>query len=99
MMIDIKDGQGKCAVCGERFPLVVDKHYVSRDDGQVGVVAMFKALPEDQLYDTFDCPHCGCQNVVQKRKRAICESILLEETVETDEQVEGQLEIEEEQDG
>lgn len=92
-MVEVKNGQAKCGICGHMFPLMADKHYISRDDGQVGVVAMFKSLPEDQLYDTFDCPNCGCQCVVQKRKRALCESVLLEETVETEEQVEGQMEI------
>lgn len=83
-MAEIRDGQAKCGICGQLFPLVIDKHYISRDDGQVGVAALFKSLPEDQLYDTFDCPYCGCQNVVQKRKRAICESVLLEGAVEVD---------------
>lgn len=88
MLTNIKDGLAKCSICGGAFKLDADKHYISRDDGEVGVVTLFKAQPEGQLYDTFDCPHCGCQNMVQKRKRAICESVLLEETVETEEQVE-----------
>lgn len=95
-MAEIRDGQVKCGICGQMFPLVVDGHYISRDDGKVGVVAMFQSHPEDQLYDTFDCPHCGCQNVVQKRKRRVTD-VLIGEEVEGAEQIEGQLEIEAEE--
>lgn len=50
----------KCKICGCEFNPIVDKHYVSRDNGKIGIVATFQANPEDKLYDTFDCPECGC---------------------------------------
>lgn len=58
----------KCKVCGNEFAPNVDSHYVSRDKAVTG----FKAISgseEVTLYDTFDCPYCGCQAVVGERKR------------------------------
>lgn len=34
-----------------------------------GLAVAFGSEPEEKLYDTFDCPSCGCQIVVQERKR------------------------------
>lgn len=62
----------KCKICGCEFNPIADKHYVSRDNGKVGIVAAFQANLEDKLYDTFDCPECGCQVIAQERKRAYC---------------------------
>lgn len=59
----------KCKVCGCEFNPIIEKHYVSRDGGKTGVVAVFQSNPEEKLYDTFDCPECGCQVVAQERKR------------------------------
>lgn len=58
----------KCKICGCEFPPVIDKHYVSRDDGRIGVFANL-SKDEEKLYDTFDCPVCGCQVIAQERKR------------------------------
>ena len=35
----------------------------------VGLTAAFGSNPEYKLYDTFDCPACGCQTTAQERKR------------------------------
>lgn len=59
----------KCKICGCEFNAVKEKHYISRDNGKTGVVAVFESNPEDVLFDTFDCPTCGCQITVQERKR------------------------------
>lgn len=59
----------KCKICGCEFNAVKEKHYISRDNGKTGVVAVFESNPEDVLFDTFDCPACGCQITVQERKR------------------------------
>lgn len=58
----------KCRVCGCEFPPVIDKHYITRDNGESGISVVFKSI-EGKLYDTFDCPACGCQSIVQERKR------------------------------
>ena len=59
----------KCKICGFEFTAKSDGHYISRDGGKVGVVAAFQSNQEERIYDTFDCPACGCQCVVQERKR------------------------------
>ena len=50
----------KCKVCGCEFTPVIDKHYITRDNGESGISTAFKHV-EGNLYDTFDCPACGCQ--------------------------------------
>ena len=60
----------KCKVCGNEFNPIVERHYISRDGGKIGVIDALVSKPEEKLYDTFDCPECGCQVVVQERKRA-----------------------------
>lgn len=59
----------KCKVCGEDFVLDSSKHYIARDIIKTGVFANLVQHDEEQLFDTFDCPACGCQNVIQERKR------------------------------
>lgn len=57
-----------CDVCGAEFPLRREDHYIVRDEGTTGL-ALVVGGPEETLYDAFDCPYCGCQNVMQERKR------------------------------
>ena len=62
----------KCKVCGTNFELKVDNHYIARDGMVIrtGISSLVGSSNEEsKLYDTFDCPVCGCQNVVQERKR------------------------------
>lgn len=59
----------KCKICGCEFNPIVEEHYISRDEGNVGVFNVLVSKPEEKLYDTFDCPECGCQVIVQERKR------------------------------
>lgn len=59
----------KCNVCGEEFPATKAGHYISRDNGTSGVMATFSKEKEVTIYDTFDCPACGCQYIAQVRKR------------------------------
>ena len=58
----------KCKVCGCEFPAVADKHYTARDNTKTGLSTAFDH-DEEKLYDAFDCPMCGCQAIVQERKR------------------------------
>lgn len=58
----------KCKVCGHEFTPVIDKHYITRDNGESGISTAFKHV-EGNMYDAFDCPACGCQVVAQERKR------------------------------
>ena len=66
-------GVKKCIICGSNLILTNDLHYVSRDEEEV--VSGLKALTgtqsfEPKIYDSFDCPVCGCQNNMQERKRS-----------------------------
>lgn len=70
----------KCKVCNKEFELQKEGHYIARDIGKTGLSALAGGS-EEELYDTFDCPHCGCQNIMQKRKRS-CINI---EVVDTEE--------------
>lgn len=61
-------GMTTCKVCGRDFPLVAEDHYVSKEAGKVGIAAIAGGLAPI-LWDSFDCPHCGCQNRLQQRNR------------------------------
>lgn len=54
----------ECKICGCKFNAIEERHYISRDNGKSGL-----SESEEKLYDTFDCPSCGCQITVQERKR------------------------------
>lgn len=58
----------KCKICGKEFEANLDRHYVARDNGKTGLTVAI-SNNEEKLYDAFDCPACGCQVVVQERKR------------------------------
>lgn len=75
----------KCKICGHEFEPIIDKHYISRDKGESGVVTVFKST-EGNIYDTFDCPSCGCQVIAQERKRAVVEIDYCEKEVEDDDE-------------
>lgn len=59
----------KCKICGKEFELKKKDLYVATDKS-TGIGSAF-ATEEDPIYDTFDCPFCGCQNVMQERKRKL----------------------------
>lgn len=61
-------GMTTCKVCGRDFPLVAEDHYVSKEAGKVGIAAIAGGLAPI-LWDSFDCPHCGCQNRMHIRYR------------------------------
>ena len=73
----------KCDVCGKEFDLKVEDKYVARDDRKSGMAAALSGK-EETLYDAFDCPFCGCQNVIQERKRVYVDEA---EMVEIDEKI------------
>lgn len=58
----------ECKVCGKDFELKLDNHYISRDNVVEGFVKAIRS-EEENIFDTFDCPYCGCQNIIQERKR------------------------------
>ena len=64
-----KNDMLKCKICGCEFHAVNEKHYISRDNKKIGLSAAFGSELEVTLYDTYDCPACGCRVTVQERKR------------------------------
>lgn len=55
----------KCLVCGSDFILnATDKYIVN-----IPASAVSKALlgTYDKIFEAFDCPQCGCQNLVNER--------------------------------
>ena len=62
----------KCKVCGTELVLTKDNHYtafVEREEfTSPFVIGAHCGGKKIVLYDCFDCPSCGCQNVVQERK-------------------------------
>lgn len=65
-------------------------HYISRDEEETGIAAAFKSKIEPSLYDCVDCPECGCQLVIQPRKRAYSEP-----EVKTDQELLEEMDISE----
>ena len=60
----------ECKICGCKFNATVEKHYLARTEVKIGISAI-SGGSEATLYDAFDCPQCGCQNLAQERKRAV----------------------------
>ena len=48
----------ECKICGAKFNAVIEKHYITRDNGKTGLTVAFSSTAEESLYDTFDCPMC-----------------------------------------
>lgn len=59
-------GMRTCSVCKRDFPLMREDRYTVSERKKTGLVAAF-GNAEPGLYDAIDCPHCGCQNVLQVR--------------------------------
>lgn len=68
-------GLKTCDICGRDFALIKEEHYVARAIMRNGgITAALTGQDEAEMYDAFDCPHCGCQNIVQVRKIAVGEA-------------------------
>lgn len=50
--------------------MLFEEHYVAEDPQKVGAFANLMNTDKAYEYDAIDCPHCGCQNVLQPRKPA-----------------------------
>lgn len=61
-------GMTTCKVCGRDFALIAEEHYISKEADKIGFAALADG-PAPVLFDSFDCPHCGCQNNMQQRNR------------------------------
>lgn len=63
-------GMHTCDVCGRDFPLIAEERYTVRGTEKSGI-AIAISFEEANRYDAFDCPHCGCQNIVNLRLREL----------------------------
>ena len=54
----------KCGVCGFYFPLRKKNKYIATD--KCGMAAALNGGAVK--YECFDCPVCGCQNIIQPIK-------------------------------
>lgn len=50
----------ECGICGKEFELKKEKKYLIRKSG-------LSVLIDKNNLEAFDCPYCGCQNVVNER--------------------------------
>ena len=84
-MTEIK-GMATCKICGRDFPLLNEEHYVAVDASKTGTAEVISHT-EPIFYDAIDCPHCGCQNVLQERKRLCpCEYGICDECEEEEDE-------------
>ena len=60
----------RCEICGKRFRLLAKNRYeiVKRP---VGINCLVQAAV---YFNAFDCPHCGCQNIVGVVEKDVVES-------------------------
>ena len=57
-------GKYKCKVCGKKFELSINNRYTV-----INKKAFIEAIISSSTeYDAFDCPYCGCQNIVNVRE-------------------------------
>lgn len=57
----------KCKVCGKRFKLLAANKYIV-----VEAKTAFESLAKaPKLFECFDCPKCGCQNIVNAREETL----------------------------
>lgn len=63
-------GMYECMVCHREFDLTAEDHYIAKDPQPTGIAALANSAVYP--YDAIDCPYCGCQNVLQKRKPFAC---------------------------
>ena len=61
----------KCKICGTEFPAIEERHYIARDNSRKGLSAALGNVPEEAIYDAYDCPMCGSQIIAQERKRIL----------------------------
>lgn len=60
----------KCKICGKRFKLIKENRYLATE--KTGALAVL-AKPS-KIFEAFDCPRCGCQNIVNIRDEEVMKS-------------------------
>lgn len=57
----------KCKICGKRFKLIKENRYLATEE--TGVLAAL--TKPSKIFEAFDCPRCGCQNIVNIREEEV----------------------------
>lgn len=57
----------KCKVCGKRFKPLAEKKYIAVE--KIGALECL--TKQSKQFECFDCPKCGCQNIVNIREEAL----------------------------
>lgn len=60
----------KCRACGFKFKLERENRYLARKSALM--IGNLSETPT--IFETFDCPNCGCQNIVGIYENPIVES-------------------------
>lgn len=55
----------KCKICGKRFKLMKENRYLATE--KIG--ALEGLTKASKIFEAFDCPYCGCQNIVNIREK------------------------------
>lgn len=59
-----EQGMNKCKICGAEFMLKKENRYLCKE--VVSIPDTFNGK-KSIIHEAFDCPVCGCQNVVNER--------------------------------
>ncbi len=62
-----------CEICGFEFDVNKENRYTAENEITCGVAEIIVSK-EATLFDACDCPNCGCQHILQPRKRRHVES-------------------------
>lgn len=76
-------GIATCEICLKDFNLDAKERYTIRKNDKSGISAL-ASHEEPELFDAIDCPHCGCQKVLQPRLRPDTSGIIFREMEEED---------------
>lgn len=61
-----------CDRCNRDFALMAEERYTAVANGKTGLCAVTGG-DQPNWYDAIDCPHCGCQKLLQVRLRPLVE--------------------------
>lgn len=50
----------KCKICNKEFELLKENRYMVTNE-------KLKEIGLSSVFEAFDCPYCGCQNIVGNR--------------------------------
>lgn len=82
----------KCKVCGKRFRLKKENKYTVKVEPH----GLLTLTEKTKYYEAFDCPRCGCQNIVNIIE--VGERVTAEGE-EIEEETEDYIDFEEEENG